>query len=101
MADSSKDIPALAAEAVLVQSQQMPQDSVEVKGYDFNNGINHHALLQSYLTSGFQATNFGLAVEQINSMIAKRQEPLPKDKLQARQELEAASTSNDKCLKED
>ena len=56
MADSSKDIPALAAEAVLVQSQQMPQDSVEVKGYDFNNGINHHALLQSYLTSGFQAT---------------------------------------------
>merc|ERR1712126_741603 len=87
--------------AVLVQSQQMPQDSVEIKGYDFNNGINHHALLQSYLTSGFQATNFGLAVEQINSMIAKRQEPLPKDKLQARQELEAASTSNDKCVKEE
>ena len=98
MADSSKDIPALAAEAVLVQSQQMPKDSVEVKGYDFNEGINHHALLQSYLHSGFQATNFGLAVEQINAMIAKRQEPLPKEKLEARQELEAASPSNDKCI---
>jgi hypothetical protein len=38
-------------------------------GYDFNLGVNHHTLLQSYRTSGFQATNFGLAVEQINQMV--------------------------------
>ena len=76
---SSHDVPSVAADAVLVQSQPMPEDSVKVTGYDFNKGIDHHELLKSYLTSGFQATNFGLAVEQINAMIAKREEPLPED----------------------
>jgi len=50
-----------------------------VLGYDFNTGVDHHALLQSFLHSGFQATNFGLAVEQINAMISKREEPLPSE----------------------
>ena len=44
----------------------------QVKGYDFNKGVDYHALLQSYKYSGFQATNFGLAVEEINKMISKR-----------------------------
>ena len=44
----------------------------KVKGYDFNQGVDYHALLQSYKYSGFQATNFGLAVEEINKMISKR-----------------------------
>ena len=44
----------------------------QVKGYDFNEGVDYHALLQSYKYSGFQATNFGLAVEEINKMISKR-----------------------------
>lgn len=69
-------VPNLATDAVLVKSESMPEGSEEVKGYDFNQGVDHHKLLQSYLTSGFQATNFGLAVEQINAMIAKKQEPL-------------------------
>ena len=43
-----------------------------MKGYDFNQGVDYHALLQSYKYSGFQATNFGLAVEEINKMINKR-----------------------------
>lgn len=94
MSGHSNDIPAIAAEAVLVQSQQMPEGSVKVQGYDFNNGINHHALLQSYLTSGFQATNFGLAVEQINAMISKRLEGMPEDKIQSTQQLGASSNSD-------
>eukprot|EP00093_Oithona_nana_P010641 10641.XXX_533029_534194_1 [CDS] Oithona nana genome sequencing. len=57
----------------------MPSDAKIVKGYDFNTGVDHHALLQSFLHSGFQATNFGLAVEQINAMISKREEPLPSE----------------------
>ena len=44
-------------------------DPVLVKGYDFNDGIDYHKLLQSYRTSGFQATNFGIAVEVINKMV--------------------------------
>ena len=38
-------------------------------GYDFNQGVDFHKLFTSYKTSGFQATNFGLAVEQINAMV--------------------------------
>ena len=52
------------------------ENFIFVLGYDFNTGVDHHALLQSFLHSGFQATNFGLAVEQINAMISKRKEPL-------------------------
>ena len=81
MSENANEIPSTATEAVMVRSDPMPKDSIEVKGYDFNNGINHHSLLKSYLHSGFQATNFGLAVEQINAMITKRQEPMPSDKM--------------------
>ena len=55
----------------------MPEGSVPVQGYDFNKGIDHHQLLRSFRTSGFQATNFGLAVEEVQRMLAKRKEPLP------------------------
>jgi len=75
----SKDqgpIPDIATDAVLVKSEEMPKDSKICEGYDFNNGINYHQLLSSYRYSGFQATNFGLAVEEINKMINKRMEPL-------------------------
>ncbi|XP_073351087.1 deoxyhypusine synthase-like [Pagrus major] len=58
------------------QSVPLPEDAQRVQGYDFNQGVDHRALLQSYLKTGFQATNFGLAVQQINSMIERRQQPL-------------------------
>ena len=61
--------PGVATDAVMVKSEAMPAGSERVKGYDFNLGVDHHALLQSYRLSGFQATNFGLAVDQINAMV--------------------------------
>ena len=64
-------VPEVAQEAVLVQSGQLPVEPIEVKGYDFNLGIDYHKLLQSFRTSGFQATNFGLAVEEINKMVCE------------------------------
>ena len=90
MSGGPASIPAIAAEAVLVQSQEMPKDSVQVKGYDFNKGVDHHALLQSYVRSGFQATNFGLAVQQINAMIEKRKQPMPQDKIQNQEQMSDA-----------
>ncbi|XP_014666528.1 PREDICTED: deoxyhypusine synthase-like [Priapulus caudatus] len=72
--------PCIAQQAVLVKSEAMPSNAQVVRGYDFSNGVDYHALLQSYLTVGFQATNFGLAVEEINKMIAKKNEPLPLDR---------------------
>ncbi|KAL5483684.1 hypothetical protein EMCRGX_G020090 [Ephydatia muelleri] len=56
----------------------MPEGSLTVRGYDFNNGdVDYRALLASYRTSGFQATNFGLAVEEIEKMLKARDQPVP------------------------
>lgn len=55
----------------------------EVKGYDWSEGINYENLLKTYKTSGFQSTNFGLAVEEINRMIECRNLPLTKEIFEA------------------
>lgn len=62
-------IPDLAEQAVLVKSTGVPADTPKVRGYDWNKGVDYDALLQSYLNSGFQATNFGLAEIEINKMV--------------------------------
>ncbi|XP_072299568.1 deoxyhypusine synthase-like [Eucyclogobius newberryi] len=54
----------------------VPEETPQIRGYDFNLGVDHKALLQSYYNTGFQATHFGLAVNEINNMIRKRQEPV-------------------------
>ena len=43
-----------------------------VSGYDFNKGVDYSELLRGYKYSGFQATNLGLAIEEIDRMIAAR-----------------------------
>lgn len=53
------------------QTIQIPEDTPKVRGYDFNQGVDHQALLQSFYNTGFQATNFGLAVNQINMMVRR------------------------------
>ncbi len=75
--DSSTDYdsipPTLAQESVLIKSEPMPEGSETVKGFDWSGvqggNLDYHALLQSYRTCGFQALNFGLAVETINAMV--------------------------------
>ena len=68
---ANQEVPSIAANAVLVQSGKLPVEPVEVKGYDLNQGVDYHALLKSFRTSGFQATNFGKAVEEIDKMVRK------------------------------
>ena len=63
--------PEVAVDAVLKASAKMPEGSETVKGYDFNNGLDYAALLATYKYSGFQATNFGKAVDEINNMVGK------------------------------
>lgn len=66
------ELPKEVADAVLVKTATQIDLSSKpsVSGYDFNEGINYHALLESYKRTGYQATNFGLAVEQINTMVS-------------------------------
>lgn len=65
------ETPEIAKAAVLLQSEQLPENTPTVKGYDFNSGINYEKLLTSYVTSGFQATNLGKAIEEVKKMVNK------------------------------
>lgn len=68
--------PSLAIEAVLKPSCELPEDMPKIRGYDFNQGVDLQAVLKSYMTTGFQASSLGLAVQEINNMIEKRLEPI-------------------------
>ena len=52
-----------------------------VKGYDFNQGLDYNKVFATYLNTGFQATNLGLAIERVNEMIKWRlsDEPVKPD----------------------
>lgn len=52
----------------------------EIRGYDLNKGLDYEKILQSYISTGFQATNFGKAVEEINRMIKCKLSEMPEDK---------------------
>lgn len=63
------ELPQIAKDAILVSSEPVPEGTEEVRGFDFSSGVDYSALIQSYKTTGFQATNFGRAVEEINKMV--------------------------------
>jgi len=72
-------VPAIAADAVLVKSEQL--HSPTVLGYDFNKGVDYSALLDAYARTGFQATNLARAVEEIEKMLnwSLADEPVAED----------------------
>lgn len=61
--------PATALAAVLKHSAALPPESAQVRGYDFDRGVDYRALMEAYGTTGFQATNFRRAVQQVNAMV--------------------------------
>lgn len=79
--DLHDSIPELLKNAVLLHSSPIPPGTPVVKGYDWNKGIDYHALFETYKNSGFQARNFGLAVEEIKKMLDARGVPLNHDQI--------------------
>uniref|UniRef100_A0A3Q3W477 deoxyhypusine synthase n=1 Tax=Mola mola TaxID=94237 RepID=A0A3Q3W477_MOLML len=71
--------PSIAMEAVLKSSCDLPEDMPKIRGYDFNQGVDIQAVLESYINTGFQASKLGLAIQEINHMIEKRLEPVQPD----------------------
>jgi deoxyhypusine synthase len=71
-AEMAGKIPACAADAVLVKSVEMPADAPIVKGYDFNQGVDWEKLMLSYKGQGFQGTNLGKAIDEVNRMLTWR-----------------------------
>lgn len=47
-------------------------DAEKVEGYDFNKGLDYEKMFLSYNTVGFQSTNLGLAIKQVNKMIEEK-----------------------------
>lgn len=68
--------PNMAVNAVLLPSQELPAETPIVVGYDWENGTDYNKILESYAQSGFQATNFGKTVTEINNMLKTRSVPL-------------------------
>ncbi|VDM24631.1 unnamed protein product [Toxocara canis] len=69
----------VAQDAVLRKSVPLSMDSPQIRGYDFNNGIDFGALMDSYLTTGFQATSLAKAIQTINAMLSAREEHVTGD----------------------
>ena len=57
------------SQAVLVPSEQLPEDAVTIRGYDFNQGCDLNGLLESMLRTGLQATALGQAIHEVNRMV--------------------------------
>ncbi|KAL1501346.1 hypothetical protein ABEB36_006681 [Hypothenemus hampei] len=68
-------------DTVLVKTTDKTLLKTRVQGYDkWSQGVDYNELLESYVRTGFQATNFGLAVEEINKMLSCRKNTIAEDK---------------------
>jgi len=62
-----KDTHAVGKKNVLRESEE-PKKYTAISGYDFNKGVDYEKLLDSFYTTGFQATNLAQAIEIIKEM---------------------------------
>lgn len=62
----------------MVPSEELPEDAIQIRGYDFNSGSNLDELMKSMMYTGLQATALGQAVLEVNRMLSWRlsDEPL-------------------------
>jgi len=85
-AASNSHIPSVTASAVLGESHEMPKGTPTCHGHDFSvNGYDDlstdllDSIISSMRTTGFQATNVALAIEQIQAMRDWRLSDAPHD----------------------
>lgn len=55
---------------VFKESESLEGTRAKIQGYDFNHGINYTELLKSLVSTGFQASNLGDAIETVNQMVS-------------------------------
>ena len=65
------DVPAAVSAAVLQPSEPVPNTAVSVRGPDFDANLSLQDLLKSYERIGFQASNFGKAINIVNRMVSQ------------------------------
>ncbi|CAI0418488.1 unnamed protein product, partial [Linum tenue] len=62
-------IPSSVHATVFKQSESLEGKGHEIKGYDFNQGVDYPQLLKSMVSTGFQASNLGDAISVVNQML--------------------------------
>lgn len=55
---------------VFKESETLEGLSTKIEGYDFNRGVNYSELLNSMVSTGFQASNLGDAIQVVNQMVS-------------------------------
>ena len=71
--------------AVYQECEDIGQIATEVvSGYDFNKGLDYEAMFKTFRHTSFQATNLGLAIEEVNKMINYRlsDDPIEEDEVE-------------------
>jgi len=65
--NNQKAIEATAKKNLLRKSSET--QGIKIKGYDFNKPLDYEELIQSYASTGFQASHFSKAIQITNNMI--------------------------------
>lgn len=59
-----------ARENVLCDSEEI--NGISIKGYEFNEGVNYDKIIDSYLSTGFQASHLANAISIVDKMIKEK-----------------------------
>ncbi|KAJ0754175.1 Deoxyhypusine synthase [Helianthus annuus] len=54
---------------VFKESESLEGACAKINGYDFNQGVDYSQILKSLLSTGFQASNLGDAIQTVNQML--------------------------------
>ncbi len=65
-----KGIESIARKNILRKSEEI--QGVQIKGYNFDKGVNYEKILKSFASTGFQASIFSQAAEIVNEMIKEK-----------------------------
>ncbi|KAI3742096.1 hypothetical protein L1987_59776 [Smallanthus sonchifolius] len=71
MGEATKDAKVIEnlRSVVFNESQSLEGACAKIHGYDFNRGVNYSQILKSLISTGFQASNLGDAIETVNQML--------------------------------
>ncbi|WCJ32140.1 deoxyhypusine synthase [Euphorbia peplus] len=62
-------LPSSVHATVFKESECLEDKCLKIEGYDFNRGVDYSQLLKSMLSTGFQASNLGDAIQVVNQML--------------------------------
>ena len=65
----NEKLPESVRSTVFKKSELLDDQCIKIEGYDFDKGRNHPDLLKSLISTGFQASNLGDAIELVNEMV--------------------------------